>query len=304
MRRAYTRWIGRTLLAVGLACGSAAPAQAQSGVIDRTMDRIERFVEGAMARITGARNVGQESAQVAASAPADAFRWSGRVPEGGSLEVKGVNGTIFVEPADGGEALVVTEARGRRSDPATVRIDVVEHAEGVTLCAVYPSSDEGRENVCAPGTGGRMNTNRNDVEVEFRVRVPEGVTFVGHTVNGGIEVVDLTSDVRATTVNGDVDVSTTGSAEAETVNGSIDVTMGAAPPDGGLTLETVNGSIELDLPDDVDAELDASWLNGGLESDLPILLTGRMGRRNARGTLGDGGPLLELSTVNGSIRIR
>lgn len=80
--------------------------------------------------------------------------------------------------------------------------------------------------------------------------------------------------------------------------------MEQTPVGDGLSFSTVNGDITLDLPDDIDAELDASWLNGELDSDLPLMLQGRMGRRSARGTLGDGGPRLEVSTVNGSIRLR
>ena len=62
--------------------------------------------------------------------------------------------------------------------------------------------------------------------------------------------------------------------------------------------------ITLDVDDGADATVNASWLNGGFESDLPFTLDGRIGKRSARGVLGDGGPELELQTVNGSIRIR
>ena len=95
--------------------------------------------------------------------------------------------------------------KGRKSDPAQVKVEVVEHAGGVTLCAVYPAPD-GRENTCAPGKGGRMNVRDNDVNVEFHVKVPAGVRFVGRTVNGGISGSGLTADAEAETVNGGVDL--------------------------------------------------------------------------------------------------
>ena len=68
-------------------------------------------------------------------------------------------------------------------------------------------------------------------------------------------------------------------------------------------LYQINGSIVLDLPDGLDADLDVRWLNGGLDSDLPIQV-GRMGRGRATGRLGAGGATLRIETVNGSIRIR
>ena len=230
------------------------------------------------------------------------FVWQGTVGTGHTVEIKGVNGDIIAERAAGGEIEVRAEKRARRSDPSSVRIEVVEHAGGVTLCAVYPSS-RGRENTCEAGSGGRNSIRNNDVQVTFYVSVPENVTFVGKTVNGDVEVHDLGSDVGATSVNGDIEISTTGFAEASTVNGSIEAAMGRYDIVEGLSFSTVNGSISLDLPDDVDADLNAKWVNGRLEADLPFELNGRASRRSAEGVLGDGGPELNLRTVNGSIHV-
>lgn len=246
---------------------------------------------------------GDEQQQSATSESAVDFRWSENMRAGEMLEIKGLNGDINVRRASGSDVVVVAETRGKKSDPSTVRVEVVEHSGGFTLCAVYPDRD-GRENYCGVGEDGRMNSRNNDVQVDFFIELPGGVDFTGRTVNGEVEARGLESDVRAITVNGDIDVSTTGFAEGETVNGSIDASMGARDLGAGLSFSTVNGSITLDLDDGVDANLDASWLNGGFESDLPFTLEGRMSRRSAKGRLGDGGPDVELSTVNGSIRIR
>ncbi len=230
------------------------------------------------------------------------FVWHGVVETGQTLQIKGVNGDIIAERAAGREIEVRAEKRARRSDVDEVRIEVVEHAGGVTLCAVYPSS-RGRENTCEPGSRGGNSVRNVDVQVTFYVSVPENVAFVGSTVNGDVEVEDLASDVNVKSVNGDIRISTTGFAEATTVNGSIDAVMERYDIEDGLRFTTVNGSISLDLPDDVDADLDASWLNGHLEADLPFERIGRVPRFSARGVLGDGGAELSVKTVNGSIRI-
>ena len=230
------------------------------------------------------------------------FVWHGAVGVGQTVEIKGVNGDIIAERSADGEIEVRAEKRARRSDPEAVRIEVVEHAGGVTVCAVYPSS-RGRENTCEAGSGGRNSTRNNDVRVTFYVSVPEDVGFLGKTVNGDVRVHDLASEVGAKSVNGDIEISTTGFAEASTVNGSIDAAMERYDIASGLSFSTVNGSISLDLPDDVDADVDARWVNGRLETDLPLELMGRVSRRSARGVLGDGGPELNLRTVNGSIHL-
>jgi hypothetical protein len=230
------------------------------------------------------------------------FVWHGTVRTGQTVEIKGVNGDIIARRAAGGEIEVRAEKRAGRSDVNAVRIEVVDHGQGVTLCAVYPSS-RGRENTCEPGSGGRSNIRNNDVRVTFYVSVPENVAFQGSTVNGDVEVHDLASDVGAKSVNGDIEISTTGFAEASTVNGSIDAAMERYNIEAGLSFSTVNGSISLDLPDDVNADLNAKWVNGRLEADLPFRLIGRASRHSAKGVLGEGGPELNLKTVNGSIHV-
>jgi len=235
---------------------------------------------------------------------ADGFSWRGSIGSGNVLEIKGVNGPIVVERASGSRVEVTAQAEGRRSDPKTVTIGRVEHAGGVTLCAVYPTPEGESENYCAPGGGGHMNVGKNDVQVSFHVMLPEGVTFHGRTVNGDVQAMGLDSDIELTTVNGDVELSTTGRAEATTVNGSIEGAFGNADIRDKVTFSTVNGSITLDVPDDIDADLDASWLNGELDSDLPFTLQGSTSKGQAKGVIGDGGPQLSLSTVNGSIRLR
>jgi len=246
-----------------------------------------------------------QGVRASGSQSAEDFQWSGRLAAGESLEIKGVNGSISAVPARGSEVVVTAESRGRKTDPSTVRIEMVEHAGGLTFCAVYPTPEGAREeNYCGAGSEGRMSTQNNDVSVHFEIQIPADIDLIAVTVNGDVEALGLGADVRAVTVNGSIDISTDGFAEAETVNGSIEAAMGNPDLREGVSLSTVNGSITLDLHDDVDAELDASWLNGDFETDLPFALSGRVSRRSARGTLGDGGPSLELSTVNGSIRIR
>ncbi len=138
-----------------------------------------------------------------------AFDWSGQVADGQWLEIKGLSGELNAMPSDGNTIQVTAIRSGFRSDPNEVEIVVVKHAGGVTICAVYPSSDS-EPNECAPGEGGRSRTRNNDVKLRFDVRVPAGVRFAGRMVNAAIRAEDLTADVRARTVNGSVLVSTSG----------------------------------------------------------------------------------------------
>jgi hypothetical protein len=242
------------------------------------------------------------AAAFAASARAsqEDFHWQGKVAAGAAVEIKGTNGGI-VATGGGTEVEVTATKKGRKSDPAGVKIEVVEHAGGVTICAVYPST--GAPNECKPGEGGRLNAHDNDVNVEFRVKVPVGVRFVGRTVNGGIEASGIAADAEAHTVNGGVQLDATGTARAETVNGGITARLGKADWDGTLRLKTVNGGIEVTMPESLSADVKASTVNGDIQTDFPLAVTGKISHRKIEGTVGSGGRRLEMETVNGGIEL-
>lgn len=256
-----------------------------------------------LARTTAATAITAGLALLAASpAPGQTrtFDWSGELAPGQVLEVKGVNGSVNARPASGSGAAVRAEIEGHGDDASEVRIEVVEHADGVTLCAVYPDED----NECAPGGEGSLSTEDSDVEVRFRVLVPQGVEFTGRTVNGAVDVRDLDGDVVARTVNGAISVSTAGAATARTVNGTIEAEMGALSGGGPYRFETVNGGITLTLPEGAGADVEARTLNGSIATDFPLTVQGRFGPRSLRGTIGGGGPELRVETTNGSIELR
>jgi hypothetical protein len=239
-----------------------------------------------------------------AAAQDDDFQWRGRIERGQTLEIRGVSGDVRAELASGPEVEVRATKRARRSDPDEVAIEVVPHDDGVTICAVYPTPRRSRQpNECRPG-GANSSTDNNDVEVSWTIRVPAGVNFEGYSVNGDVIVLSLASDVRAGTVNGDVEVSTSGVAEASTVNGSVRASMGRADWTGTVKFSTVNGGITVEVPGDLNADIEAGTVNGGIETDFPITVRGRFMNRRMSGRVGNGGRTLEMESVNGSIRLR
>jgi hypothetical protein len=234
----------------------------------------------------------------------DDFRWSGRVSTGRTIEIKGILGNVRAEASSSDEVEVVAVKSGRRSDPKEVEIRVVEHSNGVTICAVYPSGDPSRPNDCLPGENGHSSTHNNDVNVDFTVRVPQGVRLRASTINGNVETGALGSDVEATTINGSIKISAAGIARASTINGSITASLGNANWTSPLEFKTVNGGITLDLPSNTSAEVRAETLNGDISSDFPMNILTRVGRKHLNGTIGSGGRELSLKTINGSIHLR
>jgi len=232
------------------------------------------------------------------------FHWQGEVGAGKTLEIKGINGNIHAEPNSNSRAEVVATKHGHRHDPKSIEIRVVEHGNGVTICAVYPSVS-GRPNECVPGDGEGMNVRNNDVSVDFAVRLPAGVRFVGRTVNGQVQTSALSGEVEANTVNGNLQISTSSYAQGGTVNGSIIASLGSFNWPHSVEFETVNGSITLELPAATSTQLEAETVNGNISTDFPLTIQGKLSPKHISGTIGGGGGRqLLLKTVNGSIELR
>lgn len=220
------------------------------------------------------------------------FEWHGPVARGSFIEIRGINGNVRAAPSSSGEVEVVAKVAGEEA-PSSVQVRLMRHNSGaVTICSVFPGED-----VCRP-----LGDSGPGARVDFEVRVPEGVSFLGSTVNGGVEAEALKSDVQAYTVNGQVRVSTTGTVQAKTVNGSITAQLlkpfWSRPPE----LSTVNGGIRLMLPPQANAALQAATKNGKIVTDFAA--KGRVTDQEIVGQIGGGGSRLVLSTVNGTIELK
>lgn len=227
------------------------------------------------------------------------FHWHGKLSSDQLLTIKNINGDIDASAADTDEAQVDATKSGPNADQ--IRIEVVPGSDGVAICAVYP----GMSGNCSSGSRGYSNSGRNNGKVHFTVRVPKNVRFAADNVNGNVNADGMGREVRANSVNGNVDVSTTSWAEAKTVNGHIKAAMGDAGWNGTLQVESVNGSIELDMPSDFSAEVNFSSVNGHIDSDFPLNVNNSwpVGHK-ANGTIGKGGRELAIKTVNGNVELR
>jgi DUF4097 and DUF4098 domain-containing protein YvlB len=232
------------------------------------------------------------------------FRWSGIVEPGKTLEIRGINGDIEVSGAEGAAAEVRASKEGEDDDPREVRIEVVEDAQGVLICAVYPTRRGERPNECQRNRRDQQ-LDDHDLHVDFVARVPAGVRLVARTVNGSITATGIRADTEVSTVNGKVEVASTGTVSANTVNGSIEATMGRERWTGKLEFHTVNGSVTLRMPAGTSAVVEGGTVNGDLETDFPLTLEAnrQWGPTRFEGAIGEGGGRLSIETVNGKIRL-
>ena len=228
----------------------------------------------------------------AAQASAGDFSFHEAMPSGATLTILGIHGSVVASPSAGSEATVSARKTAERDDPEGVSVLVERPTQGsVTICVVFSGAT-----TCAEPRNGK-----NDTRVDFTVSIPSSVRLVAHTVVGSIEGDHLGSNVVAKTVNGDIRLSTTGTCEAKSVNGSIRVQLGNLPAGQTTSFESVNGSVHLVLPGNVNASIEASTVNGNVDTDFAVSV---LRNRTLRGQIGSGGPSLRVQTVNGAIEIR
>ncbi len=224
--------------------------------------------------------------------------------EGALLDLRNTNGGIEIATWDRAEARIEAEkrVRGRDSEAvreamAEVRVRIERRDGGLEVETVLPSHRSGFMSWLA---------GRNvSADVRYRVTLPRRADLDLQSVNGGVRVDGVNGRLRLRTTNGKIEVVDSGGrVEAHTTNGGIDVELNEVEADAELEFHTTNGGITVSLPKGLGAALSASTTNGTIDTDFPIEVRGRVGSRRLEGTIGGGGPRLELRTTNGRIRIR
>jgi hypothetical protein len=140
--------------------------------------------------------------------------------------------------------------------------------------------------------------------VDYRLTVPRSVRLEDiSNVNGLIEIEGARGQVRASTVNGALRaLGLAGSAELSSVNGTVKVAFVSLAQVKSVSAGTVNGAVELELPAGANADLSASTVNGRISGDVSVKKNWPS-RAEVKTRLGQGGPKINLSTVNGGVRI-
>lgn len=233
------------------------------------------------------------------------FRYEARIGAGLSIEIKGVNGDLLVEESDGNDVEVVARKTGDLDDPSEVKMTVVEHDRGATICAVYPSGAKDGAGTCDLPSA-EAAPSGSDVKVDFLVRVPRGVRFVGRTANGKVKAHRVSGGVEAHTVNGNIEIDGSGPAHATSINGSIHAVMQPGQQQESQ-LQTVNGNLTLTLASLDPARLFADTTNGGIDMRFPLSETVEESAHHLVAQLGGERktcqPEIRMRTVNGDIRL-
>jgi len=269
------------------------------------------------------------------------FHFSYPLTSGGSLRLESFNGSVEISGWDkntidiDGTKYASTSYRLKE-----IKIDIVPSANSISIRTLPPLDHRGnagaRYTIHVPKRIELSSISSSNGPI--RVESIEGLTHL-RTSNGGVHVTGLVGTLEVQTSNGRVEVSdvigdTTlhtsngtimadvrkGRFGASTSNGSINVRL-MEPDSNPVRLDTSNGHIDLTmdavrevkatssnssitvhLPASAGATVDAHTSNSSIQCDFDIS-THEFSKHRLSGTIGKGGPLLDLGTSNGSIKL-
>jgi hypothetical protein len=271
------------------------------------------------------------------------FHFSYPLAEGGTIELENMNGSIEISGWDKNTVDIDgTKYANSEMRLNEMKIDVRPSEKSVTIRTVPPIDRHGNFGARYVLHVPRHAELANIISSNGQIRVSD-MDSAAHlrTSNGGVRVSDIHGSVDARTSNGPLELAdVTGDATLHTSNGSIhaDVKKGrfeASTSNGSITarllepdqnsvrLESTNGHIDLTMdaarevhattsnssitvhmPSSAGANVRAHTSNSSISSDFDVSVHGgRLSRHQMEGTIGAGGPLLDLTTSNGAIRL-
>jgi hypothetical protein len=271
------------------------------------------------------------------------FHFSYPLNAGGSLRLESFNGSVEISSWDkntvdiDGTKYANTEYRLKE-----MKIDIVPSSSLITIRTLPPLDHRGnsgaRFTIHVPRKIELASIATSNGAI--RVESIEGPTHL-RTSNGSVHATGLVGPLEVQTSNGTVEVSDiTGDTTLRSSNGTIRADVrkgrfGATTSNGSITvrlkeadsnpvrLESSNGHIELTMdevrevkastsnssitvrmPSSAGATLDAHTSNSSITCDFDVSVRGGMvSKHRLEGTIGKGGPTLDLGTSNGSIKI-
>lgn len=214
------------------------------------------------------------------------------------IDVHEVDGSVDIEAGAADQVSLVADIRSRgiAADPKKENHGFFESmVDGDTLSIGRKGERNHRVHF--------LFFNRNDVTVDYTLRVPRSFSVDVRTVNGRVQTRGTDGELRVVTVNGGIDLESAGKQEvvAHTVNGRVKCRF--VDDFQGANLKTINGSVDAALPASASFACDLSQVNGDFEAAFPLNIHSHPGSRRVSGEVNGGRHDLRIVTVNGDINI-
>ena len=211
----------------------------------------------------------------------------------GSLNLDGgSNGGVTVKGWLRGDTLVRTRVEAQAES---------EGAAASLASQVWLDTSGGQVHAQGPQT-----TNDSSWSVSYEIFAPQNTNLSLKTRNGAMTISDVRGQIHFDVANGAVHLKrVAGDVSGNTVNGAIQMDLVGSIWDGRqVEVTTGNGAITLAMPSRYSAHIQAETMNGGIQSDFPMTVSGNIRPRQLDFNLNSGGPLIHLTAGNGQIRLK
>ncbi len=127
-----------------------------------------------------------------------------------------------------------------------------------------------------------------------------------YTVSGTIKAGSVKGSITAENTSGDVDlidVTDAKAVKAKTLSGDVDY-AGVIFSDGTYEFKSHSGDVTLTIPSDAAFDLEARTFSGSIDSEFEITLTGKISKKELKGSVNGGGATLEVKTFSGDVELK
>ncbi len=223
----------------------------------------------------------------------DAFDQNYQLAAGALVKVSGINGTVNVETTNSSTAEVHV-MRSARTRAALERHRVIVEQ---TATGLYIHGENDKH-------GDWDDRRDNGVRQRVTLRLPRQIELNASGINGRTTVGEVDGPVRLSGINGRVEVAQArGYSDISGINGSVTI-MITQLGERGIRVSGVNGGVELRFADALNADLHVNGINGSVDADVPnVVVQGRINRSNFNAQIGTGGAPINVSGVNGHVRL-
>ena len=223
----------------------------------------------------------------------DEIRKTFQLKPGAHVEIQGINGSVDVQTSDTNTAEVYVRRSADHSDSLTRRAMIVEQ----TSDGFIVRSKQNNVSLWDHLFG-------KDPKEEVTIKAPRQIALSVRGVNGKVSTGDVDGAFEIRGVNGRVELGSSSEAlDISGVNGAISVGLKELG-ERATRISGVNGGIELRLANGLNAELNARGMNGSVRSEIPEVTVDREDNRSRYSArIGNGGPIIEISGVNGNVKL-
>jgi DUF4097 and DUF4098 domain-containing protein YvlB len=212
---------------------------------------------------------------------------------GAHIEVQGINGFVEVQTSDTKTAEVYVRRTGDNANSLSLRELIVEEtSEGIVVRSKRKH------------TGLWDHLFGKDPKEEVTIKAPRQIALSIRGVNGRVSSGDIEGSLEMKGVNGRVELGLiSDSVQIGGINGTISVGLRRLD-ERGARISGVNGGIELKIANGLNADLSSKGMNGNVRSEISDVTVNRddhWTRYSAR--IGDGGAAIELSGINGNVKL-